>query len=357
MGTDIPQTMKALLLTNYNQLEIANVPVPVPGYKEVLCRIKAVAICGSDPGIIKGFKPGVWPKSFPFILGHEWSGEVASLGEGVTELKVGDRVAGEAHSGCGICKNCLAGDYTLCLNYGRPGGHRHYGFNYNGSNCEYNAFPIKCVHKIPDDLSYVHATLVDTGGVSLHAVKLIGITPGGSVAIYGGGPVGLCVLQLVKGMGSTNIIVIGSGGYRLELARKYGADHTVDYKSEDPVAAIMKYTDGIGADEAVECSGADIAPAQCVRSLRKGGKLALIGFTYSASMPFPVMSDVTLNQITIQGSRANPNVSEEVIHLLGKKIIDGDTLITHRFPLDRYKEALDIFSNKKDNCLKVVIEP
>ena len=356
MSPNIPKSMKALLLTDYNHLEFGTIPVPVPGYKEVLCRIKAVAICGSDPAIIKGFKPGVWPRSFPFILGHEWSGEVVALGESVTEFKVGDRVAGEAHSGCGVCKNCVAGDYTLCLNYGKPDGHRHYGFNYNGSNCEYNAFPTKCVHKIPDDLSFVHATLVDTGGVALHALNLIGITPGGSVAIYGDGPVGLCVLQLVKGMGSASIIMVGTG-YRLQLARKFGADHTVDFMAEDPVAAIVKYTDGVGTDEAIECSGSDTSPAQCVRSLRKGGKLVLIAFNYTEKLPFPIMGDVTLNQITIQGSRANPNVSKQVIRLLGRRIIDGDTLITHRFPLDRYKEALDIFSNKKDNCLKVVIEP
>lgn len=355
--TEIPVKMKALIMTGYNKLELGEMPVPVPGEGQVLCRIRAVAICGSDPGILGGMKPGVWPRSFPFVLGHEWAGEIVALGSNVGDFKIGDRVAGEAHNGCGTCANCLAGRYTLCLNYGKPEtGHRHFGFNSLGANCEYNVYPIKSISKIPDTLSFKHATLVDTAGVALHAIELIGVTPAGTVVIYGPGPMGICAMQIVKKMGTANVIVVGRG-YRLELAKKLGADYVVNFSKEDPVEAIRKITNGIGADEAIECSGADIAPMQCVQSVKKGGKVVLIAFNYSKNLPFPIMGDLTLNEITLVGSRANPNVSKKVITMLDKKMIDGDTLITHVFPLEEYEKGLDTFVNRKDNCLKVVIEP
>lgn len=353
----IPEKMKALIMTDYNKLEIGEMPVPKPAAGEVLCRIKAIAICGSDPGIIRGIKPGVWPRSFPFVLGHEWSGEVVAVGPNAGDFKVGDRVAGESHCGCGYCTNCMAGRYTLCLNYGKPEtGHRHFGFNTNGANCEYNAFPIKCVNKIPDTLSFVHATLVDTAGTALHGVERSGITPSGTVAIYGDGPMGLCVMQIARSMCAARIIIVGNG-YRLEKARELGADYTVDFLKEDPPEAIKKITGGIGADEVFECSSSDIAPSQCVQSAKKGGKVVLVAFNYSKDLPFPVMGDVSLNEITLYGTRANPNVSKKVITMLARKTINGEALVTHVFPLDEYKKGLDIFANKKENCLKVIIEP
>ena len=125
----IPDKMKAMVLTGPGTWELQEVDVPVPGRGQVLCRIDAVAICGSDPEIIHGGLPGIWPPSYPFIAGHEWAGTVAAVGPDVLDVEVGDRVAGEAHKGCGYCSNCLKGRYTLCLNYGKPEtGHRHYGF-------------------------------------------------------------------------------------------------------------------------------------------------------------------------------------------------------------------------------------
>ena len=121
--------MKALVLTSPGAFEVREVSVPKPGPHEVLCRIRGVAICGSDPEIVRGGLAGIWPPSYPFIPGHEWSGEVVEVGDGVLDFKPGDRVAGEAHKGCGYCRNCLQGRYNLCENYGRPEtGHRHYGF-------------------------------------------------------------------------------------------------------------------------------------------------------------------------------------------------------------------------------------
>ena len=241
------KTMTACMLVDVNKFEIREVPVPEVGFGEVLCRIRAVAICGTDPEIVNGSRRSIgWPPHFPFILGHEWSGEVVEVGEGVSEFKIGDRVAGEAHKGCGYCRNCLRGNYTLCLNYGRSEtGHRHYGFTNPGANCQYNVYHVKAIHKIPDNLSFIHASLLDTAGVAMHGIELIGITPGGTVAIYGPGPIGLCAMQIVKGMGAKTVIMVGRR-HRLQIAREIGADYAVDFEKEDPVKRIMEITGGIG---------------------------------------------------------------------------------------------------------------
>lgn len=354
----IPKTMRASQLIAYDHIEMREVPVPEPGPGEVLCKIKAIAICGSDPPIISGHhsKKG-WPPRFPFIMGHEWSGEVVALGPGAVGFAVGDRVAGEAHNGCGMCANCMKGRYTLCLNYGKPEtGHRHYGATSLGANCEYNAYSTKAIHKIPGNLSFIHATLLDTAGVALHGIEMIGVTPGGTVAVWGLGSIGFCSLQMMKGMGAKTVIAAGPQ-QRLKMAGEMGADVLIDYENEDPVKRVFDVTDGIGADEIQECSGTNLALDQCVGAIRKGGKINSIAFYNDSEVKAPSFTQIVVNEITLTGSRANPNVSEKVLGMFSAGIVKGEKIVTHTFPLERYTEALDIFVKKKDGVIKVVILP
>ena len=354
----IPKTMKAAQLAGWNKIEINEVPVPKPGPGEVLCRIGAIAICGSDPEIINGHheKKG-WPPEFPFTLGHEWAGEVVALGDGVSEFNVGDRVAGEAHKGCGTCENCMTGRYTLCLNYGRPEkGHRHYGFTNPGANCEYNAYATKALRRIPDNLSFKHAALLDTAGVALHGIDMIGVTPGGVVAVWGPGPIGLMSMQMMKAMGPRKVIMVGRGN-RLEVAGKLGADVLVDYEKENVVESVLEATDGIGVDEIQECSGAAIALDECLASVRKGGKINLVGFYEDSKVKLPPITDIVMNEITLTGSRANPNVSGRALNMFSSGAITGENVVTHSFPLEQYAEAVDAFLSRKDGAIKVVVEP
>jgi L-iditol 2-dehydrogenase len=171
--TRLPEKMKAIVLTGPGRHELQEVAVPKPGPYEVLSKVRAVAICGSDPEIFNGGLAGIWPPSYPFIAGHEWAGEVAALGEGVTNLKVGDRVAGEPHKGCGFCENCKSGRYTLCMNYGNPeSGHRHYGFICGGAYAQYAVHSNQTLTKMPDQVTFAEGSLGDTAAVSLHGLEL-----------------------------------------------------------------------------------------------------------------------------------------------------------------------------------------
>ncbi len=362
---NIPDTMKACVLTAYNRISITELLVPEPGKGEVLCRIKAVAICGSDPKMVRGCYADVnWPPYFPFVMGHEWSGEVVKLGEGVTEFKVGDRVAGEAHKGCGTCRNCLSGHYTVCLNYGKDGrsghvdtGHRHYGFYWQGANAEYNAYAVQSLSKIPDNVSFEAASLCDTAGVALHGIEQVGITPGGTTVVFGPGPIGLCAMQEAKGLGAGTVIMVGRGE-KLELAKELGADVIIDFEKEDSVERILDLTGGIGCDEVLECSGAGDSPYKAVQCVKKTGSISLIAnYREELGVKGLPLNKIVFNEITIKGAKANPGVSKKVLQFLSKGIINGEKMITHRFPLDEYEKALDIFENRKDGAVKVVITP
>lgn len=363
--TNIPATMKAMVLTAYDKLELVELPTPIPGPGEVLCRIKSVAICGSDPKMIHGYYQFTnWPPYFPFVMGHEWSGQVVAVGTGVTQFAVGDRVAGEAHKGCGQCDNCKKGHYTVCLNYGKDGhdggtdmDHRHYGFHWQGANAEYNVYKVGAIHRIPDRVSYDVAAMCDTAGVAMHGIELSGITPGGNVVIMGPGPIGLCAMQIAKGMGAGKVIMIGRGS-KLAFAGKMGADVMIDFEKEDVVARVLEETGGIGADEVIECSGANDSPVKACMMTRKTGRIVLTA-NYRDDLPaFQLpLNTIVFNELKILGSKANPNVSATVLNYFARGIINGEALVTHRFPLEEYAAAVDLFEHKRDNCIKVVINP
>jgi L-iditol 2-dehydrogenase len=357
MEYNVPKRMQAVVLTSPGKFEVQDVDVPIPGPEEVLCKIGGVAICGSDPEIIRGDLAGRWPPAYPFIAGHEWAGRVVQIGSQVTTLKVGDRVAGEAHKGCGHCRNCLSGRYTLCLNYGKPEtGHRHYGFIVNGAYAQYQVYHIKSLTPVPDSITYAEAAMCDTAGVALHGAELAGITPGGTVAIIGPGPIGIMVMKFSRAMGAARIIMVGRGS-RLESSKKLGANDLVDITKVDPVDEVRRLTGDLGVEECFECSGAKGTFNQAVRMVGKGGKVVLLGVATDDVMEELPFKYVTHNEIEIHGSRANPNVSWKVLSLIEKKNIIVKDMVTHTFPLEHFADALDTFIHRKGNAVKVVIYP
>jgi L-iditol 2-dehydrogenase len=357
MAETIPSTMRALVLTAPGAFEIRDVPVPTPDVGEVLCQVGGVAICGSDPEIVRGDLAGSWPPAYPFIPGHEWSGRVVAVGAGVASLKAGDAVAGQAHKGCGCCVNCLAGRYTICENYGRPDtGHRHYGFITPGAYAQYIAISIKSVNRMPPGISFREGALVDTAGVVMHGLELSGVTPGGTVAVIGPGPIGLIAMRAARALGAARVIAVGRGA-RLQASRQSGADVLINFEQQDAVQGVREATGGRGVDEAVECSGAPGTFRQAVEMVRKGGRVALVGVpTDKVVEPLP-FKHIVHNEIAIFGARANPNVSHKMIPMIASGQLRVADLITHTFPLERFADALDVFARRKDGVIKVVIEP
>ena len=347
--------MDALVVHEPNSFSVEDVPRPEPGPHEVLCKVHAAAICGTDPHIIRGDYPGFWPKSFPFIPGHEWAGEVVDLGPAAEELgwRVGTRVAGTSHAGCGFCRKCVQGRYNLCENYGNEAVHRQYGHYTQGSYAHFVVHSVKSVFPIPDALSYDEAAMLDPASIALHTVKRGGHGPGDTVVVVGPGVMGLLVAECAWALGAGRVIVVGRGE-RLAKAAELGSE-TVDFTAGDPVAEVRERTGGLGAEVALECSGDPAAVGQCAAMLRKGGRVAVIGIPLEdARLP---LQQLVLNELEIVGVRAAAGEMPEAIALVAAGRIRLRELVTHRFPLRDYAEAYRTFTERVDGALKVIVHP
>jgi L-iditol 2-dehydrogenase len=351
-------SMRAVVLTapGFGGVTVQDVPVPRPGPMELLCRVEAAYICGTDPHIINGDYPGFWPKSYPFVPGHEWAGTVVALGEGAAEFgwQVGDRVAGTSHAGCGYCRSCTSGRYNLCENYGDPArGHRQYGHYTAGAYAEYVVQSIRAVFKVPAALSLDEAAAMDPASIALHTVKRAQPAPGDTVAVIGPGPMGLMVLQCALAIGAGRVLVVGRGA-RLAKAVELGAE-PIDYSAGDPVAAVQRTTGGAGVHVAVECAGTGEALAQAIGMTRKGGSVSVIGIPLD-SAPLPIKK-LVLEEISVHGVRANRGTCEEVLPLMVRGAVSVRALHTHTFRLEQFRDALETFVNRKDGAIKVLIKP
>lgn len=355
MYTYITGTMDALVVQEPNRFSVETVPIPQPGRSEVLCKVRAVAICGTDPHIIQGHFPGFWPKGWPFVPGHEWSGEIVELGPGAEEFgfREGMRLAGTSHMGCGVCRNCVTGRYNVCENQGDERVHRQYGHYVQGSYAHYVVHSIKSVFGVPDEMSWEDAAMMDPTAIALHTVKLGGHAPGETVVVVGPGVMGLLVAECARALGAGRVIVVGRGE-RLRKAAELGHE-TVDFTAGDPVEQVRGLTGGRGADVALECSGDPRAVGQCALMVCRGGSVAVIGIPQEdAVVP---MKQIVLDEIRITGVRATAGEMTEAIALAAAGRIRLAPLVTHRFRLRDYEEAYRVFTERIDGALKVIVYP
>jgi L-iditol 2-dehydrogenase len=347
--------MRALVVRAPNEFAVEEVPRPQPGPYELLCRVRAVAICGTDPHIIQGHFPGFWPKSWPLVPGHEWCGDVVELGPGAEHLgwTVGTRVAGTSHAPCGFCRKCVAGRYNLCENFGDDRLHHQYGHNTDGAYADYVVHSVRSVFAVPDAIGDAEAAMLDPTAIALHTVKRGGQAPGDTVAVIGPGVMGLLVAECARALGAGRVIVVGRGA-RLATAAQLGHE-TVDFTAEDPVAALRERTGGRGPEVALECSGDPAALSQCVAMLGKGGRVAVIGIPHEdARIP---LQRVVLDEIEISGVRAAAGEMPEAIALVAAGQLRLGELITHTFTLEQFGEAYRTFTERIGGALKVVVTP
>ncbi len=357
MSGGIPATMRAAVLYGKNDLRVQDSPVPSPGPLEVLMRVHACSICGTDPRVIGEGWTGMPPYG-SFIPGHEYSGQIVAIGPGVTEFQVGDRVAIESHKGCGHCLNCKQGRYTICLNYGKPEtGHRHYGFTTNGGYAQYVVNHVSTLYHISDRVSYEEAALVTTAACVHFALDNVGGLLGGEqVAVLGPGPIGLMAVQLVKALGATKVILTGTRTDRLGVGKALGAEVTVNIHEQDAVQVVRAETGGLGADLVVECSGSPVAAAQAVEMCRRGARISFIGDPH-------VMATLNLRKFVLDDLRAAGVRGEGMadcrrsLALFAAGKIAAKPMITHHFPLQAVNEALQTFIQRKGGALKVILQP
>lgn len=349
--------MRAAVLFGPNDLRVTEVDRPSPAPDEVLIKVEACAICGSDLSILG--RP--WEYHPPFggyIPGHEFSGTVVELGAAVDEFRIGDRVALHVHKGCGRCANCMSGLYTACLNYGNTAkGHRAYGITANGGFAQYAAVHVSNLFRLPDSLSTEEACIVTNAACGLYGLETTGshIT-GETVAVIGPGPIGLMVVQMCKAYAAKSVILAGTRKERLDLGAELGADVTVRVNDVTFTDYVLQATEGQGVDLSVDCSGAASAAADALSIVRRGGKVLLL-----SNYREPTMLEcggIVSKNITVFGARAEGGRAVgRALELMAQGRISGKKLITHRFPLDGIAEGFDVFANRRDGAIKVIIHP
>ncbi|MBT3671043.1 MAG: alcohol dehydrogenase catalytic domain-containing protein [Chloroflexi bacterium] len=353
----IPEKMKAAVLFDLGDLRVTEVPVPQIGAGEVLVKVEAVAICGSDPGIInKGWKG--YPILGEFIPGHEFTGTVVKVAPDVFELKEGDRVAVEPHKGCGRCENCLKGLYTTCLNYGNYElGHRHYGFSTNGGYADFAACHVTTLHKLHDSIGFDEGTMLTGAGTVLYGYERIGwVGAGETVVVTGPGAIGLMSAHIAKILGAGRVILTGTRENRLAVGRELGADITINVREENVVDRVMELTDGVGADLVVECTGQSAPAAEVLDFIRKNGRISFNGIYHD---PVTLQLDKIVQwNLLITGPKAEGKLNlKRAIPLMADGRMDFKPLITHHFKLDEINEAFDTFNGRIGGSIKVIINP
>lgn len=339
--------MRAAMYYSNNDVRIVDLPRPAVGLGEVLVKVRASGICGSD--VMEWYRK---PKA-PLVLGHEIAAEVAVLGAGVTQVAVGDRVFVSHHVPCGTCRYCRAGHETVCDTL------RTTNFD-PGGFAEFVRVPeINMAHglyRLPDEVSDEQAVFIEPLACVARGQRLIGLPPGGTVAVLGSGIAGLLHIRLAKAMGAARVIATDVVDYRKEAAMRSGADVVVDGR-EDVPAHVKSANGDRFADLVITCTGAPGAIAQGLASVDRGGKVLFFAPTdptATVELPF---NTLWREEITMTSSYGGAPVDiRAAIELLRSGKVRVDDLVTHRLPLERAGEGFRLVASAQDS-IKVILRP
>jgi threonine dehydrogenase-like Zn-dependent dehydrogenase len=350
------RTMKAAIFVEPGRIALEEKPVPKVGPRDALLRVTTTTICGTDVHILKG----EYPVARGLTVGHEPVGVIAELGEAVVGYKIGQRVIAGAITPCGQCHSCLDGHQAQCG--GKAMGGWRLGNTIDGCQAEYVLIPDAAANlaPIPDHLTDEQVLMCpDIMSTGFSGAERGHVRIGDTVAVFAQGPIGLCATLGAKLSGATRIITVDALPERLAMSRQLGADITVNYKEQDPVAAILEATDGRGVDVAIEALGAQTTFESCLRVLRPGGVLSSLG-VYSGKLTLPLdayaagLGDHIIVATLCPGGKER---MRRLMNVLASERADLKPLVTHRFKLDQIEEAYDLFANQRDGVLKVAITP
>lgn len=332
------------------ELEVVDIPKISPN--EVLVNVKVASICGTDVHI---YKWNEWAQNRikpPLIIGHEFAGEVVEVGTDVKSLKVGDFVSAETHIPCNQCFQCKTGKQHICKNVSIL------GVDINGVFADYVALPEVCAWKNSDKIPFEFASVQEPLGNSVYATLEGGGVTGKKVVIFGCGPTGLFAVGVAKVSGASEIISVGKHEFRMEIAKKMGADHILKYPDDDIVKLITEITDGEGVDVVIEMTGSQDAINQGLSVLKKGGRFTVFGIP-SGKIEIDLANDIIFKGANIVGisGRKMFDTWYRVAGLLESKRIDISPVITHKFPLEEFKKGFELMMSEERKAAKILLFP
>jgi 2-desacetyl-2-hydroxyethyl bacteriochlorophyllide A dehydrogenase len=340
--------MKAYVLNKIGHpLEEVEMPVPHPSDSEVLIKVKAAGICGSDLHVIKGSRS----VRLPIILGHECAGVVEEIGSNVKDVNVGERVSLWYTIPCNVCDTCLRGMHNACPN------RRSIGGDVNGCYAEYVVVPSSNVLKLPPEVSFEIAAIIGCSvSTAFHAVRIASIELGDDIVIYGLGGVGLHVAMLSKMMGAKTIIGIDLNPNKEKIAKDFGVDYFLNPNDTDVKKEILYLTNLNGADKVFECVGSPESLSMMTQIVKPAGKIIFVGLNMASTTfePFPLLYKEAKILFSV-----NHTLEEQkrLINLAKRGLIDLSNSITYKMPLHKINEALHLLQTQKTNIVKIVLLP
>jgi len=343
--------MRALLLSEYKTLSVVDMPTPEIGDDDVLVRVRACGICGSD---IHGYDGSTGRRIPPLVMGHEAAGVIEQVGRGVQGFEPGERVSFDSTVSCGTCHFCRRGQINLCDNrtvLGVSCG----DYRRHGAFAEYVAVPSRILYKLPDSLPFERAALIEAVSVAVHAVSRHVPKPDDTVVVVGAGMIGLLVIQVLKAKGPKDIVAVDLDPRKLALAQRMGATRTLNPKDNDMQAAVRDVTGGRGADVSFEVVGHGDTVLSAIRSLRKGGTVVLVG-NLSPTVELP-LQEVVSRELSVLGSCASSGEIPECIDLLARGVVDVDPIISLKASLDEGPELFARLYAGDETLMKVIIQP
>lgn len=344
--------MKALLLTAPSKLELVDFPDPRPAADEVLVRVRACGICGSD---IHGWDGSTGRRRPPLVMGHEAAGEIAALGPGVTGWQVGERVTFDSTISCGQCASCREGHINLCENR-RVLGVAPAEYRQHGAFAEYVALPARILYRLPAGLSFEQAAMVEPVSIAVHAVQRVRVAPSDTAVVIGSGMIGLFVVQVLRWAGAQRIIAVDLDASRLARARELGATDTLQSDSCDVPAEVARLTGGRGADLAFEVVGISSTLQLALAALRRGGSAVLVG-NLAPKTDFPLQAVVT-RELTLYGSCASAGEYPLCLDLIARGVIRVEPMISAVAPLAEGAVWFQQLSAKTGSqYMKVILQP
>ena len=343
--------MRALLLSEYKKLSVVEMPTPEIGDDDVLVRVRACGICGSD---IHGYDGSTGRRIPPLVMGHEAAGVIERVGQRVRGLAAGDRVSFDSTVSCGTCDFCRRGQINLCDNRSVLGVSCG-DYRRHGAFAEYVAVPGRIVYKLPDGVSFEQAALLESVSIAVHAVNRHAPKPGDVVVVMGAGMIGILLIQVLRAKGTTDVIAVDIDPQKLALAGRMGATHTLNAIDMDVPAAVRQLTGGRGVDVSFEVVGHSATVVSAIRSLRKGGTVVLVG-NLSPNVELP-LQDVVSREISVLGSCASNGEIPECIELLTRGVVNVDPIISMRAPLDQGPELFARLYRGDNTLMKVIIQP
>lgn len=343
--------MKALLLSEYKNLELQDLPTPVPGPDDVLVQVAACGICGSD---VHGYDGSTGRRIPPIVMGHEAAGVVAGVGSAVTKFAKGDRVTFDSTVYCGACDFCQRGEVNLCNNR-QVVGVSCGEFRRHGAFAEYVTVPERILYPLPSELSFAEAAMLEAVSVALHGVHISEIKGGETALVIGAGMIGLLLLQAARAAGCSRVLIADIDATRLKPAADLGADKTLLLSGPELLDEILRLTDGRGVDVVLEAVGRNETVSSAIACVRKGGTVTLVGnITPQVTIH---LQKVVSRQIRLQGSCASSGEYPEAMQLIANGKIKVGPLITAVAPLTDGPEWFKRLYAREPNLMKIVLDP